>query len=616
MANWIGKYKEMVMASHRQHLIIADTDQLFKYDELAAAFRSEGYKVFQCPTGLMVRITFELQVRRSADKCLIVAPANYHPLPDMEMHAHFERIGLGHIFPNYDSKAIAGLSFNALALLSNIRSYEQLGYEKTLKFLLENLYNVDFDTLKTSKPRERIMNALINVIVEKNGINEALNKFLSNLAKPYFPELAIEYLSKDKLINYLAREWKKYLTQETAALDFEESLLWKSIGFLFVTGQLKPLQVTEERFSILPQPLHVGAWVDQQGALEQEVESMIAYLQQEVLTIENLPEQWFKLMQVMASLRMKLFSSGREELQLAYKALETSINERFQLFLDSNYTSLFSLSGVRRPVVVSRILEHINAQSFQRKALVVIDGMNYWQWALIEESLAESGLEIKTGASLAWIPSITAWSRQAIFRGDKPDLAATNSREEQLFKTFWTRNGVSDYEIAFARFGIHEEFDSQSIADHIKVFGMVCNDLDDIMHGSVMGNEQLKNSTQQWIKESAICQILTSLSAMGFQIFITSDHGNVEAQGIKNLNHKDKVGSISRGKRHLQFTNETLQQSFIENNSAVSIGRRGLSVYLKNEEAFTDESSRVVTHGGSHLWEVIVPFIQVHAKQA
>ncbi len=43
------------------------------------------------------------------------APVNYNPLPDIEILVHFKAVGLKQVFPNLDSKAIKGLSFNALA---------------------------------------------------------------------------------------------------------------------------------------------------------------------------------------------------------------------------------------------------------------------------------------------------------------------------------------------------------------------------------------------------------------------------------------------------------------------------------------------------------------------
>ena len=63
--------------------------------------------------------------------------------------------------------------------------------------------------------------------------------------------------------------------------------------------------------------------------------------------------------------------------------------------------------------------------------------MNFWQWEIIAGKLKEHGLEFKTHSTLAYLPSITAWSRQAIFKGDKPDLTKDNSKESDYFLQYW-----------------------------------------------------------------------------------------------------------------------------------------------------------------------------------
>jgi len=612
MSNWIDKYKKLVISSHKQHIIIADQDSLFEYEELQQAFENDGFKLITCKTALAVRLAFELQVREASAKYLIIAPSNYFPLPDIEMLVHFQALGLTKLFPNLDAKAIKGLSFNALCLLSNIKPYEELSHDKTLKFLLENLYNVDFDTLTNSKAKERILNALITVLLEKNGINEPLTKFLSSITKPYFPALVTKGLTKINLVNFIQEQWQSFVDKGNSELDFNESLLNKSLGYLFAFEYLKPVQVSPKKYESFAKPLKIGIFVDQQGHNDNELEGLIEYLKQQVEIIEDIADQWFKIIQIMANAKMKYLLSENEELKGSYQRIENSFNIRFQRFVDNTYGSLFSLSGVRKPVVVSRILEHINAKPAKKKALLVIDGMNYWQWNILGKALSNVDINFTSNASLAFIPTITAWSRQAIFKGDKPDLSADNSKEAKLFETYWLHQGVPSFQIDFKKFSVNDPIAIESITPDTTILGLVCNDLDDIMHGSILGNGQLKTSTEQWIVKSKIVNTISALKAKGFQVYITADHGNIEATGLKNLTLKDKLGALSRGKRHLHFTNETLLDSFMELNTNIEVGKKGLSLYLKKQEAFTTENSQVITHGGSHLWEVIVPFISIN----
>lgn len=612
MSNWIDKYKKLVISSHKLHIIVADLDNLFEYMELKQAFENDGYKILIAKTGLAVRLNFELEVRDSQSKYLIIAPANYSPLPDIETLVHFQAIGLPQLFPNLDAKAIKGLSFNALCLLSNIKPYEELSHDKTLKFLLENLYNIDFDTLTNNKAKERILNALITVLLEKNGINQPLTNFLTNISKPYFPELISMGLTNSNLVRFIQEQWQSYVDNENSLLDFKEPLLNKSLGYLFAFEYLKPVKVSPAKYDGFPKPLKIGVYVDEQGHNDNELEGLIEYLKQQLEIIEDIADQWFKIIQVLANAKLKYLLSGNASLKGAYLKIENAFNNRFQRFIDNTYGSLFSLSGVRKPVVVSRILEHINARHAKKKALIVIDGMNYWQWNILSKKLVDAGLIYSSNASLAFVPTITAWSRQAIFKGEKPDLSEDNSKEGKLFETYWLKNGVQAWQIEFRKFGVNEPLAVGNISDDITILGLVCNDLDDIMHGSILGNSQLKTSTEQWIEKCEIVRSISELKAKGFQIYITSDHGNIEATGLKNLTLREKVGTLSRGKRHLHFTNETLLENFLDLNPNLLLGKKSLSVYLKQQEAFTKENSQVITHGGSHLWEVIVPFISIN----
>jgi hypothetical protein len=615
MSNWVDKYKKLVISSHKQYIIVADQDNLFEYAELKQTFENEGYTILNCKTDLAVRLVFELQVRGSAIKYLIIAPASYEPLPDIEMLIHFQVIGLPQLFPNLDAKAIKGLSFNGLCLLSNIKPYEELGHDKTLKFLLENLYNVDFNTLTNSKAKERILNALITVLLEKNGINEPLTKFLTSISKPYFPALVSNGLNNGNLIKFIQEQWQLYVDNENSLLDFKEPLLNKSLGYLFAFEYLRPIQVSPAKYNGFPKPLKIGVYVDEEGHNDNELEGLIEYLKQQLEIIEDIADQWFKIIQVLSNAKLKYLLTDNEVLKAAYQKIENAFNIRFQRFIDNTYGSLFSLSGVRKPVVVSRILEHINAKPARRKALLVIDGMNYWQWDILSKALLDAGINYSANATLAYIPTITAWSRQAIFKGDKPDLSEDNAKEAKLFESYWLSRGFSAYQITYKKFSLREPLSVENISADTTILGLVCNDLDDIMHGSILGNSQLKTSTEQWIAKSKIVKSIVELRAAGFQIYITADHGNLEATGIRNLRIKDNVGALSRGKRHLHFTNEILMEEFLAQNSNFEVGKRGLSVYFKEQEAFAIENNQVITHGGSHLWEVIVPFISINEQQ-
>ena len=212
---------------------------------------------------------------------------------------------------------------------------------------------------------------------------------------------------------------------------------------------------------------------------------------------------------------------------------------------------------------------------------------------------------------MAYIPSITAWSRQAIFKGSKPILNEDNSKEDSLFINFWERHNYAKSQIEFMKVGLYNDLDLGEISSHTEILGIVCNDLDEMMHGITMGNKELKSSTERWINESQIISRILYLKSSGYKIFITTDHGNVCATGIKNLKLIDKVGTPSRSKRHLLFSNDILQANFLKQNPNLKLGIKDNSVFLRNDDAFTLEGTKIITHGGSHFWEILIPFIEI-----
>ena len=291
--------------------------------------------------------------------------------------------------------------------------------------------------------------------------------------------------------------------------------------------------------------------------------------------------------------------------------VEIIANNRFQQFINNTYWSLFSLSGSKKPVVVSRILEYIKVQPHKKKALIVLDGMNYWQSILLIKELHKKGIEVNSKTTLAYIPSITAWSRQAIFKGSKPILSEDNSKEDSLFTSFWEGYNYASTQIDFIKVGLYKDLDLTEISSNTEILGIVCNDLDDMMHGITMGNKELKSSTEQWINQSRIINSIEFLKNNGYHIYITTDHGNVCATGIKNLKLNDKVGTPSRSKRHLLFSNNILQANFLKQNPNLTVGIKDNSIFLRNDDAFALEGTKIITHGGAHFWEVLIPFIEI-----
>ena len=107
-----------------------------------------------------------------------------------------------------------------------------------------------------------------------------------------------------------------------------------------------------------------------------------------------------------------------------YEEIETEIeflNLSFQRYIDDAYYQ--QLQTATAPKVVHKILPYI-ARTYgigQKVALVVVDGMAYWQYLVLKQFLSEQGINTQDNVCYAWMPSVTQLSRQAIFRGHTPE---------------------------------------------------------------------------------------------------------------------------------------------------------------------------------------------------
>ncbi len=293
-----------------------------------------------------------------------------------------------------------------------------------------------------------------------------------------------------------------------------------------------------------------------------------------------------------------------ELLKLVNKA-----NNIFQQTLQVSYQQIKNSSAVKKPRIVSKILDYLyfNYQK-NRIALIVVDGMAFWQYQLLKSKLPG---RLNEEVIFSWLPSITQLSRQAIFRGNNPQMEYKQNpaNEKALWKVFWESKGFHDFKIDYQ----HEKIDLSSLG-YVSKLAIVFKDVDDKMHTST-DYADLLDLTKNWIKRSKIIEHINELLQKGFMIFLTSDHGNVQAKGWRGLKGREKLGthkSGSRSQRHIEYSEQWLYDELIDNNPELreSVFQENHAMYHKTDLSFSNKES-LVTHGGAHLLEVLIPFIEI-----
>lgn len=287
----------------------------------------------------------------------------------------------------------------------------------------------------------------------------------------------------------------------------------------------------------------------------------------------------------------------------------TSLNKQFQEFLRQSYVSISSASlGRNCPRNVCQVLPFIAKQENAKSALIVVDGMNLWQAEVLRSHIAKNLPDVSTqyDACFSWLPSTTELSRQAIFRGDRPQETYNQNphNEEKLWDEFWLEKRVPG-SLAYYQY----DGDMDDVPPMRKYVGYVTIDLDEKMH-SATNYMYLYDDTRRWVNDGRLLGVVRTLLNAGFTIYITTDHGNIEPQSVVKLSQDEKTGARWSG-RHITLHPSANRQLFAHAHAGevLQINDASQTFYPADRHIFSRENH--VTHGGTHWLEVIIPFITI-----
>lgn len=582
MSRWFETIIQKVTPSTNKPIIVIDSKKYLEITEVQDRLIQEDYKLIFVKPGIQVRMEYELEVK-DREKTILVITGKYPLVDDMKESTFVVELKPKDIFRNFDENAINGLSFNALSTIDSLSIFNELSYEETIQFMLENLYGIDFQAWKLNKSKERCLAILISVYTNNEKPNKAINDFLENIGEPYFGTKVKDFSDKQKLLEFIN-------ALKSEEINFENPMLAKEIANLKITGSIENnIESKQEKDS------------------QKLINELFEFLTERIKTIGDQYKDWFEIAPKLGELGYSIFELNNKEYFDKYNEILNTINNRFQLYVNNHYDSLFSMSGLRHPITIDKVQDYIAASTKNNKiAFIVIDGMNYWQWTLLKHYLENEKLNVEEKTTLSWLPSITAWARQSIFAGKKPDLTITNRTEGYLFKKYWIdKHQKQTYQVSYEAVKNNEKIKIPS--SDVTVAGFVTNGLDELMHGNILGYEQLFMNTKLWIEKSCICDAVKELRNAGYEVYISTDHGNIEAELTLKLTAGQKTVMLSKSKRFVQFDTEEQAIIFIENNKEYRLGKKDKSVYFKDTNGFGSSGEKVITHGGSHILELLIP---------
>lgn len=154
----------------------------------------------------------------------------------------------------------------------------------------------------------------------------------------------------------------------------------------------------------------------------------------------------------------------------------------------------------------------------------------------------------------------------------------------------------------------------------LRVVGLVVDKVDKIMHGMHLGTAGMHNQVRQWGQEGFMARLLQLLIERGFAVFLTSDHGNIEAVGCGRP--AEGAAAEQRGERARIYADAALRRRVSERFSdatawpPIGLPDDFLPLLAPRRAAFVREGDRVVAHGGISLEELVVPLVRVDARES
>lgn len=338
--------------------------------------------------------------------------------------------------------------------------------------------------------------------------------------------------------------------------------------------------------------------------------SAVASVSDPVVDMAALAPDWRDLGAFVSAVSAAVLEAIRQDKYETILPALIGLNVGFQTFLDQSYFAALHASHVLGPRSVNKILPYLSFKhtAEDKVALIVVDGMAYWQYLVLREKLMTEGVKPSDSAIFAWIPTITMLSRQAIFRGDDPvlDYKQSPASEEKLWSAWWTVQGIPSSDIQYI-YGDSEP----EIWSTTRRLSLVSVTLDEVMHISD-APDLLLACTEAWARRFA--RTIIALKSQGFVIYITTDHGNVLSTGAGALSSAEKTHLFadgSRGARHLIYNDAAPMQEFLSAHDVPSFLVHDNWLVYRDEQAFNKAGKRQITHGGSHLLEVAIPFITI-----
>ncbi|WP_068635438.1 BREX-3 system phosphatase PglZ [Thauera butanivorans] len=660
MSAWVDRILKEFTADLSRLWIAADPDGVLLDEGLLAGLRERGFDLLPFEDSIAFRAEYEGRYRAAWDsgddgpaKALILQlrSTNTGNLPwDYLKRARRVSLTLADLFPKLSYSVIRQIDpehHDALYAAQARHATQTLGESATKDFVLTHIFKLSPHLIGRS---EDIWRELLRLHYRDAALPSVLAEYVAQVLSdiPAFKALPLKELfaSKMTLLRVVQDAWYRYLAERgitgtrtgeplpaefagNAEIPFEHPDVRVIVDSMFLEGLLHPLSVSGA-LPAIPDWAKVGI-VQDPLALRNLVEEGIKGLRQALPGLESSFRDWMSTARKLGELIARfhsLDSARAQALEPAMSELQVAADESLQQWVRKHYADLPSLPAAKAPVMVHHIPRYLSmrrSSGEDRIALLVFDGLAIDQWVQIREALAKRApkMGFDEGACFAWAPTLTSVSRQAIFSGMRPrefpDSIETTSAEPAQWSRFWLDQGLRANEVIYRK-GLQrndhlEELTAALASPNVKVVGLVVDTVDDIVHGAVLGKRGVATQIASWVDTGFVERLLDLLLGKGFHVYLTADHGNVDAVGQGRP--KQGVAAELRGERVRTYRNEALAaESAASTTNAYRLDVAGLpanflALFAGGRTAFLLQGDQAVVHGGISVEELLVPFVSV-----
>ena len=646
--------------------LVADPDGLLLEEGILEGIRERGFELIPFEDHIAFRYAYESKFRARWDRGehpdLVVVlrsqASDLGGLPfDLLQTGRRLSFNLGDIFPNLSYPVVTELDRGDLDALFEAQKRHvpgQLGDNATKEFALRHVFGIAPELIK--KPSD-----LLRVLLRRHYRGQRIpvtldERFIELLRQnAQFDDWPLETLVVDReaFFTFLQERWPIFLDREAGKgttcvreggkshgptiegpidLPFDHHDIRVYIDNLFVEGLLHP--VPHDHANVLSKTW-VGIGV-QTAPIEDKarrLSKLMESLRKTIPADDARYTEWFRFARGWAELIVLLngqTDTVTGEIIENAKDLQSRADAGFTGWLVKRYAGLVNLPPVP-PVMLHHLPRFLARQADDdpqaKLAMIVVDGLAMDQWLVIRGALAsrKPGFRFRDQAVFAWIPTLTSVSRQAAFAGKAPiffpNSVQTTDKEPVLWAQFWADHGYTTNQVVYVK-GLSDG-SLETLAEALshpraRIAGLVVDKVDKIMHGMEMGTAGMHNQVGQWAKQPYLGALLDLLLDHGFRVYLTSDHGNIEATGCG----RPAEGAVAdlRGERVRVYPDATLRSKVKERFpaalewSSVGLPEGYLALLAPARQAFIQEKQHTVSHGGISIEELIVPLVQIERR--